>query len=215
MKNLFIILLVVFLAIAGCSQSVPASTKPASTPLNTPAPTSTPQNVPASPVTTPSVPATPVVPAEKPTSYESTRYTNDTYGFSIRYPKTWNTWEPPLNTNVLIASATPQQPDKLAVCIDIRPATNFNNAACDLVGDLITWKASVTPPQESFHIDSESSTMLADGKTRAYDVCWAVANYKVYCYGILKDGKAIIVTAGWDDGQSTLYKEIVHTLTYK
>lgn len=217
MRNIYAILIVLFLFIAGCAQATPPSSQPE--PAQSTTPSSSQPIQPSTPASSPIIP-TPAEPSpppiiENPTSYEYERYTNSKYGFSIRYPKTWSSWKPPLDTNVFMASATPLQPDRLAVCIDIRPATNFKAAARDLMYELVRWKTEFAPPVEAFYIISENTAQLADGKTTTYDMCWAIANYRVYFYGILKDGKAIIVASGWDEDQSDLYKEIIHTLTFK
>lgn len=210
MRNLSTILIVLIVLITGCTQTTIPSSQPAPNPDTTVS-----SSQPTQPSILDATPIAPPIPVEKPTSYESERYTNDTYGFSIRYPKTWSSRKPPLDTSVFMASATLQEPDKLAVVVNIRPATNFKNAARDLMYELLKQRVTQPIPYEAFNVVSENTTQLDDGKTTAYEVCWAIGNYRVYYYGILKDGNAIIVAAGWDADHLDLYKEIIHTLTFK
>lgn len=222
MRVLSTILILLLFLITGCvqatpppSQQEPSQSAPPSPsqPIQPSTPVSTPVSTPATPPTAEPVPPPPV---EKLTSYESERYTNDEYGFSIRYPKTWSPRKPPIETNVFMASFTPQQSDYRVVIVDIRPATSFKNATRDLLYDIVVWRAATyLPPAEAFYLVSENTTQLEDGKGTIYDTCWAIVSYRFYFRGILKDGKAIIAASGWDDNYSDLYKEIIHTITFK
>ena len=123
----------------------------------------------------PPEPASP--PAEKPTSFVAAKYVNDAYGFSIQYPEKWIPWSPPIKTAVFIASEVILQPERMAVVVDVRPATDYQRAAKDLIIELISWKAEYAAFLAKPAM--EKTVKLADGKTTAYETIWAIANYRV------------------------------------
>jgi hypothetical protein len=217
MRNILVILGLLILLMVGCTQTpAPLLQQKSAIPrTESPAPSEQIPPTPPAEIMPPNSQTIIQSNIEKPTSYESERYTNKDNGFSIRYPKTWNSQKPPLSTNVFLASAVQNQPDKLAVIIDVRKADNLKNASRDLVYELINWKTSFAPPKDTFYTIYENSHEIGSSKLTSYDVCWAVANYRIYCYSALRNGKAIMTIAGWDENQSDLYKEIIHTLNFE
>jgi len=192
-----IVIMVMALVLPACAPAKPASITPSSSPPPS--------------VTTPPTATTPTAPpVEIKTSYEGIVYADDTYGFYIKYPKSVVLEKPPLSTGIFSAKDA-----NATVYIDVRPATSFKDAAVDMMADLIAAKGFNVDPK----VDSDKITTLTDGKTTAYETMLSASvlfQPKIaYCYGILKDGKAIIVMTGLDPKNADLYKEIAHTFTLK
>jgi len=194
-KSLVIVsILVLVLAVVAMACAPATPPKPVTPPVVTP------------PVTPPVAP--PVV--VKPTSFESAVYTNDTYGFSVKYPKAWEIGKASLPTSVFYAHGGDDM-----VYIDVRPATNFKDASVALLADLIKAKGLIVTP----NVDLDKAATLADGKTAANEVLLSASvlfqTKNGYCFGLIKDGKAIIVMTGLDPKKLDLFKEIAQTLTLK
>ena len=202
-------ILVLVLAVVAMSC---APAKPATPPAPPAAPVVAPPVV-TPPVVTPPVVTPPVVApvVEKPTSFESQKYTDDAKGIAVRYPKTWAAAASSLKTSIFTGSGG----DAGFVIIDIRPATNFTDAAVSFLSDMIAAKGLAVNP----NVDSQNKLTLADGTTAAYDATLSASvlfqTKTVYCFGILKDGNAIIVASGMDPKNLDLYKEIAKTLAIK
>jgi len=210
------LLLTMVLISPACVPAIPDETEPAAqptiTPVNPPATNAT-QTAPPDttpPATTTDAAITPVV--EKPTSFTSEKYTHPS-GLSIRYPKEWTTDKPLLPTSVLHAhdSVTPLHN---FIIVDIRPATNFTDAAIASLNDLIIADGlSATPT-----VELEKTMTLSDGKTLATEIIVSAdvlfKNRKGYALGVIRDGQAYIVMAGLDPAKLDLFKEIVETMTF-
>jgi hypothetical protein len=154
-------------------------------------------------------PVVPVAPVMK-TSYEATTYTNDKYGFSILYPKSWTSEEAKLSGGVLYVKG-----DKGLVYVAVRPSdpNDWGSTAMTFLQDLIKAGGKDFTPG----IDSNNPVTFTDGKTKGRMIMLSAAFglAKGACAMVMKDGNAIIVLGGTDPGQMDLYKEIGNTLSIK
>jgi len=150
----------------------------------------------------------PPAPVEIPTSYESERYTNDAYGFSIRYPKIWTSMSATIYGTVFYAKET----GKDMVYVAVRPAANFKDAAVIFLSDLITASGAAFSPG----IDSETIVTLSDG-TQANQILFSAAfgMVKAAITGVIRDGNAIMICGASDPINIELYKEMGRTLTLR
>ena len=160
----------------------------------------------AAPATT--TPPAAAAPAIK-TSFEAATYTNDQPGFSVTYPKAWGTRTSTLAGVVFYGVLDANN----IIVIGVRPATNFKDAAVTFLSDFIAAAGASFVPS----VDGENTVTLADGKTQANEIVLSVAFglKKGVIYGVLKDGKAIMVLVALDPKNMELYKEIGKTLTLK
>jgi Tol biopolymer transport system component len=173
-----------------------------------PATSSAPSVQPVTPSTSPTSLPPPAVPAkivEKATTFDSMKYTNPTYQFSVAYPAGWT----PTPTTLMGGAFYAKGPGNDRIYIAVRPATNFRETAIACMNDLIT--------AEGYHvvpiIDSETAITLADG-TKADVILLSVGfgQAKVAITGALKDGNAIMIFGASDPKNMELYKEIGSTL---
>lgn len=189
--------------------TTPAATTPAPT---TPAPTTPAPTTPATttPPTTPAAPQTPSAPAAPviKTSFEAATYTNDQYGFSVMYPKSFAEAKATVPGGVFYAKA-----DKDVIYVAVKPATDFKDASVAFLTDLIAASGMSVVPG----VDAENTITLADGKTKANQVLMSAAfgMAKAACTGVIKDGKAIMIVGASDPKSLELYKEIGTTLIIK
>lgn len=125
------------------------------------------------------------------------------------YPKAWTSAKASdIPGGVFLASAGDD-----TIFVDVRPATNFKDAASGLLADLIKAKGlSLTP-----NVDAENTITLADGKTQASQILLSAlfGQVKCVCTGVIKDGNAIIVFGGTKPASMDLYKEMGTTLVLK
>jgi len=209
-KSLVIIsVLVLVLAVVAmaCAPATPA------TPPAPPAAPETPAAPPAAPET-PAAPPAAETPAAPPapeivTSFEAATYTNADPAFTVKYPKTWKVEASKVSGAVLFAKGEGND----IVMVGVRPATSIKDAAIALLADyILSLGAGITPG-----VDSEKTVTLADGKTQANEILMSAlfGARKGYAYGVIKDGKAIMVLAGTDPKHLDLYSEIGKTLVVK
>jgi hypothetical protein len=188
---------------------VAMSCAPAKPPAPPPAPPVVTPPVVTPPVVTPPVVAPPVVPAvEIKTSFEAATYTNENPGFSIKYPKEWTSQKAALTGSVFFGKG-----DSGIVYVAVRPATSFKDAAIAFLGDyIVSLGVNINPD-----VESEKTVTLADGKTQGNEIILSAmfGARKGCAYGVIKDGKAIMVLAGVDPKNLNLYKEICETLVLK
>jgi hypothetical protein len=208
---LMVMLLVLGLALVACKAPAETVTPPAP-PAATP-PAATP---PAETVTPPAPPAATPPAAAVATSYPAATYTNDTYGFSIQYPKDWVA-RPELVTN----------PEHLAAfgVSGFVPGVVLYAYEADapeskdwIVASLV--KVGNVSPKVTSDIKEET---LADG-TKAYTYkagYISATGYEIASYFLDadKDGKRIRVNVFTIDAfapyDEKLFSEIAHTLTFK
>jgi hypothetical protein len=211
---LFAILLMATIVLSACAPAKPAATAPSTPPT---APAATPAT-PAAPATTP--PAAPAAPqvTQKPTSFESATYSNDQYGFNVRYPKSW------ANDKLIgemvwrvAAQAGDLQSDGVAAAVVNKPADYGKaikeNADATLAASGVNAKTK---------LESINPTTLSDGKTPAMEAVLSAeifGIYQLYVYALSTDkGEKTIATIGLTlkgDTNKALIKEIVQTLAVK
>ena len=212
-KSLIIVsILVLVLAVVAmaCAPATPAKpvvpTPVVPTPV-VPAPVVPTPVVPTPVVPTPATP-TPVAPApEITTSFEAATYTNETPGFTLKYPKAWVSGNVVLKGGVFFA-----QGDDGLVYVAVRPATDFQEAAITFMKDLIALRANVNP-----ELVSVKEVTFADGKTKGTEIMLSAlfGSQKASIYGVIKDGNAIMVMNGTNPKNLTLYSEVGKTLSVK
>jgi hypothetical protein len=168
----------------------------------------------------PAVPATPAAPAAPPaagpTSYPAATYTNDTYGFSIQYPKDWVA-RPELVTNpehLAAFGVSGFVPGVVLYAYDV----DVPESADWIVASLV--KVGNQSPKVTSDIKEET---LADG-TKAYTYkagYISATGYEIASYFLDadKDGKRIRVNVFTIDAfapyDEKLFSEIAHTITFK
>ncbi len=204
----------------GCAPTAPPAVKPADT--NTPAtPAVTPAVTPspAPPSTPPPAPpaSTPKV-TEKPTSFEAATYTNDQYGFTLKYPKSWanDTLSGDMVMRVA-AQVGDLQSDAAAAAVVNKPS-DYGKAIREAV-DATLAASNVNVKTK---LESINATTLSDGKTPAMEAVLSAdvfGMYKLYVYALGTDkGEKTITTIGLTikgDSSKALVKEIAQTLAVK
>ncbi len=224
------IMLVVGILLSACA---PGGCAPSATPPAQPADT----GVPATPAETP--PATPAAetptvtpPAEqpaappdsapqvieKPTSFEAATYSNDQYGFTMRYPKSWSNEKLLADTVMRVAAkAGDIQADAAAAAVVDKPA-DYGKAIREAVDE--TLAASGVPVKTK--IETINATTLSDGITPATEAVLSAdvyGMYQLYIYALGTDkGEKTIAAIGltiMGDTNKALVKEIVRTLAVK
>ena len=103
--------------------------------------------------------------------------------------------------------------DEGIVYVAVRPATDFKVAASTFLTDLIKLKGvNITPT-----IESEKVVTFLDGKTQGNEIILSAlfGTQKATVYGVIKDGKAIMVMDGTVPKNLALYSEIGKSLTLK
>ena len=218
---LFTIMLLAAIVLCACatgSSNTPPPAKPAST---TPAATP-PQTTPAAPVTTPTPTPTPPEStpqvALKPTSFEAATYTNDQYGFSVRYPKSWAgdkligdmVWR-------VAAQAGDLQSDAVAAAVVNKPS-DYGKAIREAVDATL----AASGINVKTKLESVNPTTLSNGKTPAMEAVLSAeifGIYQLYVYALSTDkGEKTIATIGLTvkgETNKALVKEIVQTLAVK
>ncbi len=200
---LVLVLAVVAMACAPAAPAKPAETPAAPPPAETPAappPAETPAAPP--PAETPAAPAPEIV-----TSFEAATYTNTDPAFTIKYPKTWEAGKVSLPGGVFYAKGG----DDL-VYVAVRPATNFKDSAATFLADLIKLSGVALSP----NVDSEKMVTMLDG-TQGNEIMLSAlfGQKKATVYGVIKDGKAIMVMCGTQPKNLALYSEIGKSLVVK
>ncbi len=200
----------------GCASTPPSAAKPADT------------NVPATPAVTPAAvppsappPAPPAIApqvAEKPTSFEAATYTNDQYGFSVRYPKTWANDELIGDMVMRVASqAGDLQSDAVAAAIVNKPS-DYGKTIREAVDETL----AASNVRVKTKLESVKATTLSDGKTPATEAVLSAdvfGMYQLYVYALGTDkGEKTIATIGLTikgDANKALVREIAQTLAVK
>ena len=220
MKYVISILMLLTLAI-GCA---PATTTP---PPSANPPTTTQPVAPSIPTTTtpsvPSIPAamppnnTPLV-IEKLTSFEATSYSNDQYGFAVKYPKSWAN-DTLIGDMVMrvAAQAGDLQSDAVAAAVVNKPS-DYGKAIKEAV-DATLAASNVNVKTK---LESILPTTLSDGKTAAMEAVLSAdvfGMYTLYVYALATDkGEKTIAVTGLTikgDSNKALIKEIARTLSVK
>ncbi|MCX6006191.1 MAG: hypothetical protein NTZ34_02885, partial [Chloroflexi bacterium] len=120
-----ILVLVLSVVAMSCAPAAkPATTTPPTT--TTPAATTPPAST-ATPQAPPATTTTPAAAPEVKTSYEATTYTNDKYGFSIKYPKSWITID--AGAYVFAAAADQGQTSDTLFILVVPAAADLSKAA--------------------------------------------------------------------------------------
>jgi len=216
-----IILLVAGVVLTACAPGgcAPAATAP-SQPAGTEKPPAPAAETPATPAAeAPSAPpaVTPQA-TEKSTSFEAATYSNDQYGFSVRYPKSWSN-EKLIGAMVMrvAARAGDIQSDAAAAAVVDKPA-DYSKAIREAVDE--TLAASGVPVKTK--VESIGTTTLSDGTTPATEAVLSVnvyGMYNLYVYALGTDkGEKTISAIGLTikgDANKALIKEIVQTLAVK
>jgi len=211
-KSLVIVSILVLVLAVVAMACAPAATPPAApeTPAAPPAAPETPAAPPATetPAAPPAAPETPAAPApEIVTTFEAATYTNVDPAFSIKYPKTWESGAVKLTGGVFYAKGG----DDL-VYVAVRPATDFKAAATEFLSDLIKLSGVALSP----NVDSEKTVTMLDG-TQGNEIMLSAlfGSKKATVYGVIKDGKAIMVMCGTAPKSLALYSEIGKSLVVK
>lgn len=208
-KSLVIISILVLVMAVVAMACAPAT--PPATPAAPPAAPETPAAPPATPETPaapPAAPETPVAPApEIVTSFEAATYTNVDPAFTIKYPKTWEAGKVNLTGGVFYAKGG----DDL-VYVAVRPATDFKASATEFLADLIKLSGVALSP----NVDSDKTVTMLDG-TQGNEIMLSAlfGSKKATVYGVIKDGKAIMVMCGTAPKSLALYSEIGKSLVVK
>ena len=134
--------------------------------------------------------------ATTPAAAADQTYKNTDYGFSVKYPGTWQTKPTKVATTVFYAQGPGGTFDDF-IQVNIRPAANFKAAAVEMVTQQLVAQGfgSATP-----EVISEKTVTLSDGKTQGSEVIIEVdlliLKMGAAYYGYMKDGKAVIVNIG-------------------
>jgi hypothetical protein len=217
-KVIFISIAIALLSItmiSACSQPAQpaAATKPAAA-SETPK-TPAPATPPAAPVQQPQQPvAQPQQPVEKPTSFESALYTNDKYGFSIKYPKKW-VKKDATGDMVFWITSTEQMTADVAFVRVIPKTADYAKAIKESLDQYPGFQGLTAGAK----FDSSGATTLPGTKTPAFDgwLTFKVMMYTAHVYGLAVDkGDNTIIAVGATVGEAQdLVKEIAQTLTLK
>ncbi len=155
-------------------------------------------------------PDAPAVPAAGGLSFEAAEYINPTYGFSIKYPKTWKE-SPPVGKQVFVAAAEARVP---TISISVRDEPGFIDAVNTALADTGCTEIKA---------ESEKSTKLPDGT----EAVQSALKFKVkagydaeaLAMGVKKDGKLILsivttvsLAAPYDEAR---FSEILNTFQFK
>jgi hypothetical protein len=123
-------------------------------------------------------------------------YKNSDYGFSVKYPGTWQTKQTKVATTVFYAQGPGGTFDDF-LQVNVRPAANFKDAAVEMVTQQLVAQGFGSAIPE---VVSEKSVTLSDGKTQGSEVIIEVdlliLKMGAAYYGYMKDGKAVIINIG-------------------
>ena len=213
---LLTILLAAGLIISACSTGGAAtSTATPAKPPQTAAP-ATPPVAAAPPAPAPQVTPPPVV--EKPTSFAAATYTNDQYGFTVKYPKSWSN-DTLIGDMVMRVAAQPGdlRSDAAATAVVNKPS-DYGKAIKDAV-DATLAASNINVKTK---LESINATTLSDGKTPAMEAVLSAdifGMYELYVYAISTDkGDKTIAAIGLTingSANKALVKEIAQTLSVK
>jgi hypothetical protein len=205
-----LVLVLAVIAISCAPVAKPATTTPAAT--ATPTATTPPAST-TTPPAQPAAAATPLAAPEVKTSYEAATYTNDKYGFSIKYPKSWIVKD--AGTYALSADVDGTISANSLIVTAIPAAKDLSKAAKDVLDSY----PSIKMLGGNATVDSTKTATLADGKTPCTqtELSAIVAVYSVYCYsvGVTKGDNSILVVAYTMSGDKKLVQEIANTLVFK
>jgi hypothetical protein len=190
-RVLFVVILVVLalsVALPACAPAKPAATPPAATP----------------PVAAP------------PAAAADQKYTNADYGFSVTYPGTWKSTASALPTTVFFAQGPGGAFDDF-VQVNIRPATNFKDAAVAWATEQVAAKKLDAKPV----VISEKDIKLGngmDGKQITIEVDVIIMKLGSVYYGFVKDGKAVMINAAGlikpNVDKYAIWQKILDTVTF-
>jgi hypothetical protein len=218
---LIVMLLVSGLALAACA--TPAATPPpAPTPTPAPAPEPTPAPAPTpAPEPTPApapapAPTTPSACAPAEVSYPSATYTNDTYGFSVLYPKDW-VERPELVTTPYHLAAFGVSGFVPGIVLYAYDADAPETA--DWIVNSFVLTGNQDPKVKS---DITEETLCDGSKAYTYQAYYiSSTGYEItsYILDVDRDGKRIRVNVftidAFDPYNETLYSEIAHSIRFQ
>lgn len=120
-------------------------------------------------------------------------YKNTDYGFTIKYPGTWQIKPSKVATTVFYAQGPGGTFDDF-LQVNVRPAANFKDAALEMITQqLVAQNFGSAKPE----VISEKAVTLSDGKTQGSEVIievdLVIMKMGAAYYGFMKDGKAVIV----------------------
>jgi hypothetical protein len=210
--SVLLLLSIVMTACAPASQTTPATIPETTKPSQTQEPSKPPPPPDVTPpaVQPPALPEAPATPAVPPaTSYDSTRYTNDKYGFIFLYPSSMRSADPRGKYNIFEAAEMMAIP---VVTIGILDSGKLNEQ---------TEESLKSMGGTNVKFESSEDVTLADGKTkgRLVTISWNSSGYPAITYslGVDKGNKTIAASytnlANRIDAK--IAKEVVNTLTFK
>jgi hypothetical protein len=211
---LMVMLLVLGLGLTACKAQAPAETvTPPAPPAEEVQPPAEEVQPPAEEVQPPAEEAQP--PAAVTTSYPAATYTNDTYGFSIQYPKDWvERPELMIVPNYLAAFGIAAFVPGVTCSVFDNPGPETKDWILQSFKDLKS-----TDPKIKSDIKEET---LAGGKAYTYKANYiSSTGYDVLAYvlDVDRDGKRIRINVFTIDAfapyDETLFSEVAHTLTFK
>jgi len=131
--------------------------------------------------------------ATSPAAPADQTYKNTDYGFSVKYPGTWQIKPSKVTTTVFYAQGPGGTFDDF-IQVNIRPATSFKDAALEMITQqLIAQNFGSAKPE----VISEKAVTLSDGKTQGSEIIIEVdlliLKMGAAYYGYMKDGKAVII----------------------
>jgi hypothetical protein len=188
----------------------PASGQQPAAPAPTPTPTATPVSSP-----TPTPTSTPTPSGAKQLSFEAKTYTNSQYGFSVQYPKEWES-KPELITKVKVAvfSIPAYMPgmDVTVADADAPLTADWIVKLCNSLPDNVDGKVTSGP----------TPTTLDDGSPAfEYEFKYTYQAYGLKAFGVAadKNGKRILAYVWTIDSMvpydKAKFSEIAHTLSIK
>jgi hypothetical protein len=204
-----VLVMVIALVITSCSPAAAPAKPPVSEPAK-PAVSDPVKPVATLPADTKPAPATNTAPAAK-VSFEAATYTNDQYGFSFQYPKSW-VEDKIVTTEVCNFGKGTAGTDDHVIAIVIPQSTDMPAAYKTEMDNI--------PGMKQFNmqvsIKSSKQVTLADGKTPATEII-ATSDYNMWCYaiGFNKNGKTIIVSSYTLLDAEKLLREIIGTVAVK
>lgn len=218
--SLFLVLTIgIMMVAAGCAPAAaPATTpaKPAATaPATTPPASTTPSTPSAPAATTPSTPAasTPAAPSAQELSFKADTYTNDTEGFTVKYPSDWKKDIPEGTGNIFRAV----KPDMSHFFLVYAYATTDEK-------ELISLSDKGFKESQGSNIKREPFQKMKFGNKEGlytvtnWDYMGGAYNLDTYSYSVISNGKFIVVSTtvlAGNPKDKTQAQEIFNTLTFK
>jgi hypothetical protein len=135
-------------------------------------------------------PTPPAPPPAPPAAAADQKYTNADYGFTITYPGTWKSTPSAVPTTVFFAQGPGGAFDDF-VQVNIRPGTDFKQAAIDWATEQVTAKKIDAKPTVIAEKDVKIGGM--DGKQVTLEVDAIIMKLGSIYYGFVKDGKVVMI----------------------